>query len=340
MPQRLRIDLGEVAAAPNLDAALWAAARGKRGRPDVAAFLCDAPARLDRVRQALLAGRQPDGRLRVFAIRDPKPRLIHAASFADRVAHHALMRLMAPRLELALVPTSFACRPGKGVHAALRHAQQRMLANAAGWVLQLDVWHCFPQLPHDALLALLARRFKGSALTLAANIVHGHESSPGAGCGLPIGSLTSQHFANQYLGEIDRFALARPECTAHVRYMDDLLLWCPNRAAGQALADAVAGFTAQTLRLRFKPWRLAPVRAGLAFCGQRIGPLGIRPGKRRQRAWAGHWRALDADWREGALTEPQAQRRAEVLRALCWPSRPLAWQRSVMGEAFDMDANR
>ena len=340
MPRRQRIELADVAASPNLDAALWAAARGKHARPDVAAFVADAPAHLARVQQALLAGRLPDGRLRVFAIQDPKPRLIHAAPFADRVAHHALMRLMEPRLEQALVPTSFACRPGLGLHAALLHAQRRMLAQPAGWVVKLDVWHCFPQLPHHAVLALLARRFKGGALRLAEAIVRGFEALPGSGCGLPIGSLTSQHFANQYLGEIDRFALAQPACTGHARYMDDVLLWCASRDHALALADAVAGFCGASLGLRLKPPVLAPVQAGLAFCGMRLGPHGLRPGRRRQRAWAGRWRALKADWQAGALDEAQAQQRCEVLRALCLPARPLAWQRGVMGAGLDMAAMR
>lgn len=85
---------------------------------------------------------------------DGVPRLIHAAPFADRVAHHALMRLLAPRLEQALVPTSFACRPGLGVHAALAHAQ--FCARRWPWYLKLDVRHYFPSIPHDRLLALVA----------------------------------------------------------------------------------------------------------------------------------------------------------------------------------------
>jgi RNA-directed DNA polymerase len=331
MPHRQRIELADVAAWPNLQAALWAAARGKKSRPDVLAFLLDAPTQLALVQQAVLAGRVPDGRLREFAIQDPKPRLIHAAPFADRVAHHALVRLMEDRLEQALVPTSFACRPGRGVHAALRHAQALMLRHAAGWAVKLDVWHCFPQLPHAQVLALLARRFKGSALQLVAHIVQGHESLPGTGLGLPIGSLTSQHFANQYLGEIDRFALARPECLGHARYMDDVLLWCADRTSAQALCDAVVAFCIATLGLRLKAPQIVPVCAGLAFCGMRLGPRGLRPGQRRLRAWASRWRALQMDVQAGALTPAQAQRRADVLRALCLPARPLAWQRAVMG---------
>ena len=337
MSHRQRIELTEVAAGPNLDAALWAAARGKRARPDVAAFLADAAARLVVVRQAILGGHLPDGQLREFAIRDPKPRLIHAAPFADRVAHHALMRLMEPRLEQALVPTSFACRPGRGVHAALAHAQRQMVRHAAGWTVKLDVWHCFPQLPHQGVLDLLARRFKGSALLLVEHIVRGHESGPGTGRGLPIGSLTSQHFANQYLGEIDRFTIARPECLAHVRYMDDVVLWCADRPSADALCAAVTDYCEAVLGLRLKRPVLAPVRAGLAYCGMRLGPRGLRPGRRHLRAWASRWRTLEADWRIGVLTDAEAQRMAEVLRALCLPARPVAWQRAVMGRGFEME---
>ena len=111
----------------------------------------------------------------------------------------------------------------------------------------------------------------------------------------------------------------------------------PCRSEARALVDRVAAFGDSALGLRFKPPVLAPVEAGLRFCGMRLGPRGLRPGRRRERAWAGRWRALQADWRAGALTEAGAQRRAEVLRALCLPARPLAWQRAVMGGAFDLE---
>jgi len=260
MPRRTRVELADIAAWPNLEAGLWAAARGKRARPDVAAFLAAAPLELARVQAALLDGRLPVGRFRRFAIRDPKPRLIHAAPFPDRVAQHALIRMLEPRLEQALVPTSFACRPGLGVHAALRHTQA--CARRWPWYLKLDVEHYFPNLDHARLLALIGRRFKGSVVRLVSHILAAHQDSPGRG--LPIGSLTSQHFANQFLGEADRFALARPECRAHVRYMDDIVLWCASRAEGRALYEAMLGYLSEHLGLRLKAPCLMPVSAGLA----------------------------------------------------------------------------
>jgi hypothetical protein len=44
--------------------------------------------------------------------------------FADRVLHHAMLNLAEPRFEQALVLSSFACRPGMGVHAAVAAVQR------------------------------------------------------------------------------------------------------------------------------------------------------------------------------------------------------------------------
>lgn len=330
--KRLRIELDEVAAAPNLEAALWAAARGKCARADVAAYLAEAPRRLGQLREALLEARLVDGRLCSFMIRDPKPRLIHAAPFVDRVAHHALMRLMEPRLERALVPTSYACRPGRGVHAALARALEGVRAHP--WVLQLDVRHCFPRIAHERLLGLLSRRFKGSALRLAATIIRSHEASPGRG--LPIGSLTSQHFANAYLGEIDREAISLPPCLAHVRYMDDLLLFCGSEADANALHARLADFATLELDLQFKPPRIARTRFGVTFCGMRVRPEGLRAGERRRRVWTERWRALREDVAAARIGAREAQRRAGELRALLLPARPAPWQRRLVAGADDV----
>lgn len=328
MPQRVRIELADVAARPNLEQALWRAARGKRARPDVAVLLADAESQLGRIAQALRQGRLPDGRLRAFAIRDPKPRIIHAAPFVDRVAHHALINLLAPRLEQALVPSSFACRPGLGVHRALLAAQQHMHGHVDGWVLKLDVAHCFPTIAHDRLLALLARRMKGSAFALVEHIVHAHCAAPGHG--LPIGSLTSQHFANQFLGELDRAALAHPACLAHVRYMDDLLLWCRSRADALVLLQVMQDFAERQLGLALKPPLLQRCRVGVPFCGLHLGPRGLRLGTRRRRAWPRQWLLARARWQGGLDDDLAHQRRCDALRSLVWPAQPQRWQRGVL----------
>ncbi len=65
--------------------------------------------------------RQP-GAYHYFTIREPKERLVAAAPFRDRVVHHAIVRVLQPLLERRFIQDSFASRPGKGTHAAMRRA--------------------------------------------------------------------------------------------------------------------------------------------------------------------------------------------------------------------------
>ncbi|MGB0723191.1 MAG: hypothetical protein ACPGU7_12440 [Gammaproteobacteria bacterium] len=124
--RRARIELDDIAARPNLALAAAKAAKaakaagGKRDRVPVRAFFAAYDANLDRLREALLGGTAPDGGFRAFRIWDPKPRTIHAACFADRVLHHAIMNLAGPVFERSLADSAHACRLGRGSLAAVR----------------------------------------------------------------------------------------------------------------------------------------------------------------------------------------------------------------------------
>ena len=74
----------------NLLAAARRAQRGKRYRPDVLAFHANLEAELLLLQQQLRIFSYQPGPYRRFTIRDPKPRLISAAPYRDRVVHHAL----------------------------------------------------------------------------------------------------------------------------------------------------------------------------------------------------------------------------------------------------------
>lgn len=49
--------------------------------------------------------------------------------------------------------------------------------------------------------------------------------------GQPNGCLTSQHFANFYLGWLDRFVKESLRVRRYVRYMDDMVRWHSSREA-------------------------------------------------------------------------------------------------------------
>ncbi len=309
--RRILIRIEDVADRANLVEAFRLASRGKRHRPDQRAFAARLDAELDALRQGILVGDLPLGQARRFLIHDPKRRAIHAPVFRERVLHHALMRPLAPVLERRLCDHSYACRAGGGQFAALDTAQRRAIAHP--WFLKLDVRSYFDSIPHDGVLARLARVVKGAAvLALVERIVRSHGR---AGRGLPIGALTSQHLANLYLEPLDRLVQEELGAGGYVRYMDDLLLWgeCPWQLARWHRA-LVAG--AADLGLAFKPPQIARSAAGMDALGWRVYPGWRRLDRRSRRRLTRRWRALDTAWVLGGISEADASERMGA--ALAW----------------------
>lgn len=120
----------------NLYLAYRKAARGKRGQPDVATFDLDLEANLFQLQEELQTKSYRPAPYYSFRIRDPKPRLISAALFRDRVVHHALVRVIEPIFERGFIFDSYANRVGKGTHRALDRCQAfaRRWGAAAGQI--------------------------------------------------------------------------------------------------------------------------------------------------------------------------------------------------------------
>lgn len=321
--KRTAIRLSDIAARDNLLRALYLAARGKRQGPVVAAFLADAEARLAVLAQDILQQRAPSGKAVSFIIHDPKLRQIVAPCFEDRVLHHAIINLAQARFEQMLMPCVYACRPGKGVHAAARAVQKQLQAHP--WYVQVDVDGYFPSIRHDLLLKLLARRFKGhEILDLFARVL-----VAGAGGkavrGLPIGALTSQYFANSFLDAGDRHLAAADEVLGHVRYMDDIVWWCADRADARRSLARVTQFLHTELDLRLKPnARIGHSADGIAWCGFRIRRNQILPSRRKLLRWRRWMEQIVSVASAGAVDSNALQRTCDHAQAILAGAESLA----------------
>jgi RNA-directed DNA polymerase len=305
-----------IVAFDNLLAAERLAARGKRDRESVARFEFHLERELIQLQEELIDGRYRPGAFYTFEVRDPKPRAICAAPFRDRVVHHAVCDVLEPIFERCAIFDSYACRVGKGTHAAIARAQQ--LARRHAFFLTCDVRHFFARVDHGVLAAQLARRCREAPLLrlLGQIIAHGPPAAP-PGKGLPIGNLTSQHFANLYLGELDHFAKERLGVKGYLRYMDDLLLFAPDKPSLHLWLVEIRRFLAEHLHLALKDEAtlVAPVTEGIPFLGFRIYPRTIRLNQRTRRRFRHQVRALESAARQGLLDEIELANRAASLFA-------------------------
>jgi len=186
-----------------------------------------------------------------------------------------------PIFEGRFIEDSFACRLGKGTHAAMRRTLH--FARRYRCALKYDVSKYFPSIDHEVLIGLVARVIGDRrVLGLLKRILDTHADAelrhwvPGGGLfdyetrrtGLPIGNLTSQFLANVYLNPLDHFVKHDLRVRGYVRYMDDFLLFGDDRGMlrkhGARIKDKLA-----ELRLRMHPdkYRLTPTAKGVDFAG-------------------------------------------------------------------------
>lgn len=297
--ERSNVSLGDVADLRNLAGAFHRASLGKRTRYEVKRFGARLDEELSSLQADILSGDIRLGRMTSFRIRDPKPRLIHAPAFRERVLHHALMAHAGPVLDRALVFDSYACRVGKGTLAAVKRCQHHQRRYA--WYGKIDIKQYFASIDHDRLKVLLARRFKNQDfLRLLGRIIDSYHSIPGRG--LPIGALTSQHFANAYLTGLDRLLLERLKVRGLVRYMDDTVWWTDSKTDAIEVRQAAEDYANRELLLKIKPpAQFAASRQGLSFCGFRILPGAILLSRRRKRRYAEIRRDYENAFLEGRI---------------------------------------
>ena len=333
----------------NLWAAYKNAARGKRYQPAAAAFEYDLEENLIELENELKEETYQPGGYHNFLIQRPKRRLISAAPFRDRVVHHALMNVIEPFFERQFIFDSYANRKGKGTHAALDRCTYFM--RRYRYVMHLDVRQFFPSIDHQILLSILSRTIADErTMALITKII-----ASGKGIqmeeydmayfpnddllaverprGLPIGNLTSQHFANFLLGAVDHYALQTLRVGGWVRYMDDMLLLGPDKACVRGQADAIAAFLCDPLHLAEKRAArvVAPVHTGIPFLGFRVWPRCVRLDGARRRRFLRRAGALARAAGAGAGDADDLGRRGAALFAWVEQGDTLALRCSVVG---------
>lgn len=203
------------------------------------------------------------GRSICFAVKEPSMREIFAADFRDRVVHHLLINEILDFFEKRFVRDSFACRPGKGTHRAVKHLKKQIKLTKARkfYYGQFDIKSFFMSIDHNILYAILERGLMNSTrnwefgksgkrleeILWLAKVIIFHRSNENylikgdrqllaeipphksllrqnSAKGLPIGNYSSQFFANLYMNEFDQFIKRNLKCLYYVRYVDDFII--------------------------------------------------------------------------------------------------------------------
>ncbi|OFZ80661.1 MAG: hypothetical protein A2583_13585 [Bdellovibrionales bacterium RIFOXYD1_FULL_53_11] len=327
-----------IASFENILAAAKLAMKGKKSSAACSRFYLNLENEVIELVSELKSGRYRPMDYKTFTIYEPKERKICCSHIRDRVVHHAACKVIEPYFEKRLIFDSYACRVGKGTHAAIGRCRQ--FSRGHGYYLKCDIKKYFDSIDHDCLKRLLARIFKDDRLLRLLSVIIDHVV-PGAapGKGLPIGNLTSQHYANLYLGELDHFVKEKLQVRAYLRYMDDYLLFHDSKEFLKSALEEIRRFVGSALLLRLKEEvvHIAPVAEGVPFLGFRVFPGLIRVQRknliRMRRKIAAKERAV----RRGSCSEEEQARSIQSTFAhMSHANVTMLLRREVLGSLYSV----
>jgi hypothetical protein len=221
--------------------------------------------------------------------------------------HHALMNILEPVFERPLIDNSYACRKGKGTHAAALYAFKQ--CKRGGYFLKLDIRKYFDSIDHGVLKNLIAGLIKDVRVIFLLNeIIDSYETAPGKG--VPIGNLTSQFFANLYLSPLDHFILEQLRPNAYCRYMDDFVLWNTSKENTQKMLAEIDSRVTNNLLLQLKKPVCGRSKEGLPFLGFLLKENGIFLTQKSKRRVTERINTINSAFERDEITEEKAAERA------------------------------
>ena len=291
----------------NLIGAYRDAAKGKRDRDEVIKYQLDLAENLLELREDLLNMTYKVGPYREFYVRYPKPRLVMALGFRDRIVQWAIYRQINPYLEKRYTNHSYGCRKGKGTLAAARqlYEWQQLISrkqDADDWyIVKGDVSKYFYRVSHTKMLEIYAELTDDAWFAwLIGTIIDNPDVPfglpPGMrpdDCprqerlyevGMPIGNLTSQETANLFLDKLDEYCKHELHLHFYIRYMDDFCFFVKGKENANKAFSAVEKFLNAELLLEMSPKsRIQKAADPIEYVGYLITPHGMRVRKKTTR---------------------------------------------------------
>lgn len=236
-----------------------------------------------------------------FMVTKPKLRRVSAPAFEDRIVQHSLVAQIEPIFEKLFIYDSYACRKNKGTHFALKRLKKFLKANRSLYpkqdiyILKGDIRKFFQSISWEVLIKTISQKIvETDTLWLIRQFIVGFsvmekkqnktpcqlsllekENIPVSvirRCGLPIGNLTSQLFANIYLNQLDYFVKQKLREKYYGRYMDDFFIISNDKEKLKRDKEKIDLFLRQVLKLKLHKNKtfIQNVNQGVCFVGYRV----------------------------------------------------------------------
>jgi len=283
--------------------------KNKRNTANALAFEIDYEHNVVQLCEEINNGTYEIGRSIAFIVDKPVKREIFAADFRDRVVHHLVIGKLNHLFEKQFIFDSYSCRVGKGTHFGIQRIDKFIRKCSENYtkdcyILKLDLQGFFMSINKNILFSKLEQFItekylqpdKELILKLCKQIVYndptknciikGHKNDwnnlpqtkslfhSKSDCGLPIGNLTSQVFANFYMDSFDHFVKHDLKIKYYGRYVDDFVIVHEDKDYLKGLIPNLSKFLQSELQVTIHPNKiyLQHYSKGVKFLGIVILP--------------------------------------------------------------------
>lgn len=245
----------------NLRIAIDRSSLGKRERGDVKRVRQDPDKHIAIIRERLINRTYEIPRHELIEINDgvtlKKRKIIKPNYQYEQIIHHAIVQALKPVFTRGMYTYCCGSVPGRGAHYGKKYIEKFIKNNPRDvkYCLKMDIRHFFQSINQDILKGKLEKTIHDEdalwLLNLTVDAYSDHEEN-GVKYGLPIGYYTSQWFSNWYLQDLDHYIKERLGAKCYVRYMDDMILFAPNKKELHRMRDKIDHYLKNALDLEIK----------------------------------------------------------------------------------------
>jgi len=237
-------------------------------KPSVISFCLNGVEKTMKMEMDIKNGKWKNGKPRPITITYPKRREGLSIQFTDRVYQRSLNdNSVYPETTRSFIYDNCACQRGKGTSFARKRIKQfiKHFAAKGGYVLHIDIKGYYPNMRHDKVKEMFAKRLKPDIYKMVADVL---DTQYSGSVGYNPGSQMVQIAGIALLDRLDHFIKEKCRARYYIRYMDDIyVLHEDEKVLNHILSEAEVLLTDLGFETNKKKTMISKLSDGFMFLG-------------------------------------------------------------------------